>query len=210
MSESPDLVLYHGPNSRSIRARWMLEVMGLPYRLEAVKFDTRPIGDAAYEAIHPLRKVPVLADNGELVRDSIAIIQYLLGRYGPSELEVRSDEADYGRYLEFLQFGEAGMLMPVNLLIAHTVLLPENHRNPALAKWARSETDKLLKYIAETGLGDGRSYLAAERFTAADISVGYMLYLLKIIKQFDKSHAALNAYFDRLKTRDDWQRASAD
>lgn len=209
MTASPDLTLYHGPNSRSIRARWMLEAMGLPYSVEAVNFNTRPVGDAAYAKIHPLRKVPVLKDGDHLVRDSIAIIHYLLGRYGPSDLEVKSDEADYGRYLEFLQFGEAGMLMPVNLLVAHTVLLPEDQRNPSLAKWARIEADKLLAYIANTGLADGREYLAAGRFTAADISVGYTLYLLKIIRQYDKSHDTLNAYFDRLKSREDWARASA-
>ena len=75
MTDTPRLALYHGPNSRSIRARWMLEEMGLPYVLKPVAFDARPIGDAAYEAIHPLRKVPVLDDNGQIVRDSVAITQ---------------------------------------------------------------------------------------------------------------------------------------
>lgn len=209
MTATPDLTLYHGPNSRSVRARWMLEAMGLPYTIAPVSFNTRPVGDTAYGEIHPLRKVPVLKDGDGLVRDSIAIIQYLLGRYGPSELEVKADEADYGRYLEFLQFGEAGMLMPVNLLVAHTALLPENQRNPSLAKWARIEADKLLAYIANSGLAEGREYLAADRFTAADISVGYTLYLLKIIRQYDKSHDTLNAYFDRITAREDWTRASA-
>lgn len=209
MTDTPRLALYHGPNSRSIRARWMLEEMGLPYVLKPVAFDARPIGDAAYEAIHPLRKVPVLDDDGNLVRDSVAIMQYLASRHGPTDLVVGPEEADFGRFLEFLQFGEAGMLMPLNLVVAHTALLPEDQRNSALARWGRMECDKLLKYIENTGLADGREYLAAGRFTAADISVGYSVYLLKILRQFDKSAEGVDAWFKRITARDAWKRASA-
>lgn len=209
MTDAPDLVLYHGTNSRSLRARWMLEEMGLPYRLEPVAFDRRPIGDEAYGKIHPLRKVPVLRDGSDLVRDSIAIMEYLAARHGPTDLVLDPGEAEYGRFLEYLQFGESGMLMPLNLVVAHTALLPEDQRNPSLAKWGRMECDKLLEYIETTGLADGRDYLAGGRFTAADISVGYSVYLLKILRQFDRSATGVDAWFKRITARDAWKRASA-
>ena len=47
-------------------------------------------------------------------------------------------------------------------------------------------------------------------FTAADIALGYLFYLLKIVKQFDSAPEPVKAYFDRLKQRPAWQRASAD
>jgi glutathione S-transferase len=109
-----------------------------------------------------------------------------------------------------MHFSEGTMSMAVNLTLAHTTLLPEDQRNPALAKWARQELDKQLKLIAERGLADGREYLAAERFTAADIALGYLFYLLKIVKQFEGAPETITAYFDRLRRVPAWQRASAD
>lgn len=204
-----DLVLYHAPQTRSIRVRWALEEMGLDYRIEPVQFKSRPAGDEAFAKISPLRKLPAFRDGAMTMTESNAILQYLLGKYGPSDLEVKPDEADYGRYLQFLHFGEGGMTMPVSLLLAHTALLPEDQRNPALAKWAKIETGKLLVYLADHGL-DGRDWLAAGRFTAADISVVYMLYLLKIIRQFDAAPEILKVYFARATGREAWKRASAD
>ncbi len=208
MVGTPALRLYHAPRTRSVRVRWLLEEMELPYALEDVAFSRRPAGDENYAEIHPLRKVPALQDKGRVMFESVAILQYILGRYGPSELDVRPDEKDYDLFLQWLHFGESGMIMPVSLLLAHTMLLPEKARNPAIAKAARADTDKALSMLAEHGLKD-RDYLAADRFTAADISVGYMLFLLKIIKQFDQSPDAVKEYFARISSRPSWAVASA-
>lgn len=207
MTCTPDLTLYHAPHTRSIRVRWLLEEMGLPYSLHTLQFATRPAGDANYALIHPLRKVPALKDGDEVVLDSIAIMQYLLGRYGPSPLEVAPAEADYGRFLHWLHFGESGMIMPVSLLLAHTQLLPEDKRDPNLAQWARYETAKLLDFASKHGLGD-REFIAGERFTAADISTGYMFFLLKLIRQFSDAPENLKSYFARLTARPSWTIAS--
>lgn len=205
----PDLVLYHAPQTRSVRVRWALEEMGLPHRLERVDFTTRPPGGEAYAKINPARKLPALSDGGMVMSESNAIIQYLLEKYGPSDIAVRPDEDDYGRYLQWLHFGEGGMTMPISLLLAHTHFLPEEQRNPSLVRWAQIETKKLLVYISDHGLKD-REWLAADRFTAADISVVYMLFLLKLIRQFGDAPEPLKAYFARATAREAWKTASAD
>ena len=209
MAQEP-FVLYHAPGSRSIRVRWTLEEMGLPYTLERVDFTYGDVGGEAYKAINPLQKVPALKDGQATLLESLAIVEYLIATYGPTPLAVRPDEPDYARYLEWLHFGEATMSMAVNLLIAHTALLPERHRNEKLAQWARAETHKQLACLAERGLADGRRWLAQARLTAADISLGYMLFLLKIMKQFDGAPPAVAAYFDRIRALDSWKKASAD
>ncbi|WP_417490190.1 glutathione S-transferase family protein [Maricaulis sp.] len=208
MAPTPDLTLYHAPQTRSIRVRWLLEEMGLPYTLHTVQFAARPAGDESYALIHPLRKVPALKDGDEIVLDSIAIMQYLLGRYGPSPLDVTPDEADYGRFLHWLHFGESGMTMPVSLLLAHTQLLPEDKRDANLAQWAKYETGKLLRFASEHGVGD-REFIAGERFTAADISITYMFYLLKLIRQFGDAPENLKNYFSRMTSRPGWVIASS-
>lgn len=208
MTRTPDLTVYHAPRTRSIRVRWLLEEMGLPYKLETVQFATRPAGDESYALIHPLRKVPALKDGDEIVLDSLAIMQYLLGRYGPSPMEVTPNEADYGRYLHWFHFGESGMTMALSLLLAHTQLLPEDKRDPKMAQWARFEMAKLLDFASVHGLGD-REFLAAGRFTAADISLGYILFLLKLIRQFSDAPDNLKDYFARITARPSWAVASS-
>ncbi|MHA6287905.1 glutathione S-transferase family protein [Maricaulis sp. CAU 1757] len=205
MTEKP--VLYHAPRTRSVRIIWLMQEMGLDHDIVPVKFDQRPAGDADYDKVHPLRKIPALRDNGQVVIESVAIMQYLLGRYGPSELEVRPDEDDYGRYLQWLHFGEAGMIMPVSMLLAHTALLPEDKRDANLAKWAKHESDKILAMLGEHAIGE-REFVAGARFTAADISLTYMFYLLKLIRQFGEAPDNVKAYFKRMTERPSWEIAS--
>jgi len=209
MTAQPDLTLFHAPMTRSIRPRWALEEMGLPYTLERVAFDRGNVGGDAYRAVNPMQKVPALKDGDQVILESTAILEYLVTKHGPTPLAVTPDEADYGRYLEWLHFAEGTMSMSVNLTLAHTMLLPEEQRNPALAQWALANVNRQLVQVAERGLGDGREWLAAGRFTAADISMGYMFYLLKIVKQFDNAPEPVKAYFDRIKVRPAWRRASA-
>jgi len=213
MSE-PNITLYHAPMSRSVRVRWCLEEMGLPHtlvNLGPITANQRGnMGGATYKAINPMQKVPAMTDGDRVMLESVAMVEYLVTKYGPTELAVTPDEADYDRYLEWMHFSEGTMSMAVNLTLAHTTLLPEEQRNPALAKWARLELDKQLKLVAKRGLGEGREFLAADRFTAADIALGYLFYLLKIVKQFDDAPDEVRAYFERLRQRPAWQRASAD
>ena len=209
-TRSTDIILYHAPRSRSVRVRWCLEEMGLVYRLERPAFNHGDVGGEAFRAVNPLQKVPAMSVDGAVMLESLAMIDYLTSVYGRTELRAAPDEADYARYLEWFHYGEASMAMSINLLLGHTALLPEKHRNPAMAAWARKEVDKHLNHIAERGLADGRDWLACGRFTAADMSVGYMLYLLKLIRVMGDAPEPVQAYWARIAERPAWRAASAD
>jgi len=210
MVAEPRYTLFHAPMTRSVRVRWLLEEMKLPYTLDRVEFARGDVGGAAFRAVNPLQKVPAFKDGDVVILESLAINEYILAKNAPTPLALTADEDEFGRYLEWMHFGEATMSMAVNLTLAHSTLLPEAHRNSGLLKWAREAVDKQLALLAERGLGDGRDFLAGGRLTAADMSVGYMLYLLKIVKQFDGAPQPVRAYFDRLRAIDSWTRASAD
>jgi len=203
------LTLFHAPRSRSVRVRWLMEEMGAPYELHRVNFSHGDVGGEEYKKINPLQKVPAIKDGDAVMIESVAIMQYVMARYGPTELSVAADEDGFPDYLQYLQFGESGLNMPVNLLLGHTVLLPEDQRSPGMARWARAETKKALGFV-DAGLKD-REFLAAGRFTAADISVAYVLFLLKLIGQLDDvATPAILDYWGRMKAREAWRRASAD
>ncbi|GJL96441.1 MAG: glutathione S-transferase [Hyphobacterium sp.] len=206
----PDITLFYAPMSRAVRPRWVMEEMGIPYTLERPDFTHGNVGGDAYKAINPLQKVPALKDGDTLMLESLAMMQYLTGKYGPTDLIVTPDEPDYARYLEWLHFGEATMCTAVNLILAHSTLLPEAQRNPALARWGKAEFLKHCELLEDRGLAKGREWLAGNCFTLADISIVYMLYLMKIVKQFDGVPDSVNAYFKRATALESWKRASAD
>jgi len=88
MTAQPDLTLFHAPMTRSIRPRWALEEMGLPYTLERVAFDRGNVGGDAYRAVNPMQKVPALKDGDQVILESTAILEYLVTKHGPTPLAV--------------------------------------------------------------------------------------------------------------------------
>ena len=211
----PDITLYHAPMARSVRVRWGLEEMGLPYTLEnfgPITADVRGnLGGEPFKAINPIQKVPAMTDGDTVILESMAMLDYIGHRYGPTNLIVTPEEDDYARYLEWFQFGEATMSISVNMVMAHTVLLPEAHRQPGIAKWAAYMVSEQLGLIGSRGLEDGqREFLAGDRLTFADMSVAYMLYLLKITRNFGDAPDSVSAYFNRIKALPSWQAATAD
>lgn len=203
------ITLYHFPQSRSLRVAWLLEEMGLEYTLKTIPAATAReyAKTPEYQAINLLGKYPTLIDGDLTMVESVAIMDYLMHKYDAGSLKPDVSSPDYGPFTQWLHFGESGMGMYVIMLFAHSYLLPEEHRSARIAEWGRAETHKCLEFLA-SGLGD-KDYLCTSGFTAADISVFYMLYLLKIIRQFDDAPDNLKAYFDRLKQKPVWQKISA-
>jgi glutathione S-transferase len=204
------ITLYHSAMSRSIRPRWLMEEMGIPYTLHHVELGhaaPEGTGGEAYRKVYQLQKLPALDDNGLLLVESTAILEYLAGKYGPTPLSAKPGDDDYGHYLQWLHFGEAGMGGYMNMLLGHTLLLPEKIRNPKVADWAEGELMKQVSFLSE-GLGDNE-FVLERGFSVADISLGYMLFLLKLMRKMADTPAPVQAYWERLIARPSWAKASA-
>jgi glutathione S-transferase len=77
------ITVHHLENSRSQRILWLLEELGLPYELKLYKRDPKTkLAPPELKNIHPLGKSPVITDDGEVVAESAAIIEYLVEKYG--------------------------------------------------------------------------------------------------------------------------------
>ena len=90
--------------------------------------------------------------------------------------------------------------------VGHSMLLPEEFRIESMRLWAEGETKNCLNFL-ESNL-QGKDYLLDE-FSLADISVGYLLFLVKISRNGKLMGEATKAYFERLSAREAWSRASA-
>ena len=119
--------LYHCQGARSVRPLWTLEEMGLPYELESMPFPPRA-RRAGYLDINPLGTVPSLTDGDLTMTESAGICQYLVDRYGPTELGLTPADADYGLYLNWLHRSDATLTFPQTIVLRYTQLEPPERR----------------------------------------------------------------------------------
>jgi glutathione S-transferase len=203
--ELPIIKLYHCAGSRSFRALWALEEMGLAYDLEMMPFPPRSRFEN-YHAINPLGTVPVMFDNGARMTESSAILHYLGTKFGPTEMVVQPDELGYADYLNFLLMGETTLTFPQTIVLRYTRLEPPERRTTQVAEDYRKWFGSRLR-AAATMMGD--RFACSNRFTMADISIGYALQLAASLELTELFPATLVPYFGALQSRDGYQRALA-
>ncbi|NNU17647.1 glutathione S-transferase family protein [Parvularcula sp. ZS-1/3] len=200
--------IFHAPFARSVRARWLCLEMGLDHEIVQVPNKPEYLSSDEYRAINPAGKIPAMQENGLILFESTAIMQYLLTKPGGEKFAPQADDPLYGPYLQWLHFGEAGMGMYVTLALGHKTLLPEERRIPAMAKYGEIESKRCFDVLA--GPLEANDYLLPTGFSAADISVAYMLLLAKFAKIFDHAPDSVKAYFKRCTEREAWKQATAD
>lgn len=198
------LTIYHAPGARSLRLIWLCEEMGVPYRTAEASFMN---ASEEFKALNPLRTVPVITDGDVKMIESVAIMIYIMNQYGPTNLEVRAGEPGYPDYLQFLVFGEAGVAAYGNPLVATRYRAPDDQKDNYTARYLKGAIAKRLEFIADHLAG--RPYVAANRFTAADISVGYVISVAKFAGIDDVVPPALLSYYTELTNRPAFQRAAA-
>jgi len=198
------LKLYHCISARSFRPLWTLEEMGLSYELVMLPFPPR-IFAKDYLAINPLGTIPTLFDDDMRMTESAAICHYLATRHGPSPLAVDMSEPDYGRWLNWLYMSDATLTFPQTLVLRYARLEPPERRLPQAAEDYKKWFLGRLRIVEEAA---GKSeYLAASRFTVADITVGYALMLAEILGMSGEFGPNVAAYWARLKSRPAYARA---
>jgi glutathione S-transferase len=189
---------------RGFRVAWLLEEMGRPYRVRPVDLLDGVEQDTEFLAINPAGFIPAIVDGDTVMVESIAIMEYLLARYGPSPLAPPPDAAAFATYQQFLHMGEAGLAGPINAIVATHILAPEAERENWTTGWAlgifKSRLGLVSRQLART------SHIAGDNFTAADISVTYALQFTQRTIGFTFGAAELD-YIDRTTARAGYRRA---
>lgn len=197
------ITVWGGQTSRSLRVVWLLEEMGLPYRVRQVDM-LSPLPDAEWLAVNPGNFLPAIQDGDVTMVESIAILEYLMGRYGPTPLQPAPDHPTFAAYQQFLHMGEAGLATLMMPVIVSRFMAPETERENWGATWALKAFQKRLKMVGQR-LAQS-PYLAGEAFTAADISVTYALNLGRRTCGLTLGDAE-EAYLARTTARDAYKRA---
>lgn len=166
------ITVWGGQTSRSIRVCWVLEEMGLPYSVRQVDMLAAE-RDPEFLAVNPADYIPAIQDGDVVMVESVAIMEYLMARYGPTPLAPAPHDPAFPAYQQFLHLGEAGLATLMMPVVVSRFIAPEAERENWGATWCRQSVEKRLALVSRRL---ARSpYLAGEAFTAADISVTYAL-----------------------------------
>ena len=189
---------------RGFRVVWLLEEMRLAYRLRPVDLWAGVENDAEFMAINPGGFIPAIRNGDFAMVESIAIMEYLMARYGPTPLAPASDDPAFPAYQQFLHLGEAGLAMGAYIVGGARNFAPEADRNSWSARQAQEMFESRLGLVTRRL---ARSpYLAGDEFTAADISVTYALELARTFAGLSLGEAE-QAYMARTRGREGYERA---
>jgi glutathione S-transferase len=99
---------------------WTAEEMGVSYKSEMMPFPPRFL-HKEYMDVNILGTIPYLIDDEVEMTESVAMCQYLVEKYGPTELKVNSDEADFHHYLNWLAHSDATLTFPQTVVLRYTL-----------------------------------------------------------------------------------------
>lgn len=191
--------LYHCRNARSFRPLWALEEMGIDYDLVVLPFPPR-VHYKPYMEINPLGTIPFFTDGKTKMTESTGICHYLAETHGPTDLAVRPDEAGYGEYLNWMYFSDATLTFPQTLVLRYEMLEKKSRRQPQVADDYRMWFSGRLR-IVDQKLEHSR-FMVADRFTMADIAIGYGLLLASVLPPLEPClTATCKEYLGRMKER---------
>lgn len=194
------ITLYHAPRSRSSSILWLLEEIGIPYKIALTPIvygDGRGThAPESYRAVHPHKKVPAIDDDGKPVFESSAIVIYLADKFSYGDLAPKLDARERGTYLTWIAYYSATM-------------------GPAVAARFRGwdtesptgfgTVEDMEAFLAKTL--EAHPYIVGDKFTAADILVGGAVRFFK--DSFLSSKPCYDEYVARLDARPAFMRAQA-
>jgi glutathione S-transferase len=166
MTTSPDVTLFHSPNSRSAGALTLLEELGIPYRLHVLNMHVSEQRDPAYLAINPMGKVPAIKHGDVLVTEQVAIFIYLPDAFPQAGLAPPIGDPLRGPYLRWLVY--------YGSCFEPAVVDKAMKREPAMPRMnPYGDFDTMLKTLLDQ-LRKG-PYILGDRFSAADVLWGTAL-----------------------------------
>jgi glutathione S-transferase len=190
------IIVHHLENSRSQRVLWLLEELGLPYEIRRYARDRKTmLAPPELEAVHPLGKSPVIEDDGLVVAETGAIVDYLVekarGRLGPPP---RRDSVL--RYRHFLHYAEGSMMPPLlALLVVNRLGLLGRPARAPIQNMLDTHLDWLESELAT------RDWFAGEAFTAADVMMSFPLEASRHRAGLDESRPNLIDWLERIHAR---------
>lgn len=165
-----EIVLWGAGTPRTLRPRWMLHELGLPYVSKPIGPRTGETLTDEYRAINPKQKVPALQDGDFQLTESAAMVTYLADAYGAAKgLSLPTDAKMRARYNEWCFFLMTELDATSLYVVRRHEGLPDLYGEaPVAVSSAKTYAKKYLD-VADDLLAAAGSHALGEKFSAADI-----------------------------------------
>jgi glutathione S-transferase len=196
------LIVHHLNNSRSQRILWLLEELGAPYEIRHHQRDAvTNLAPPTLLGVHPLGKSPVIDDNGRVVAESGAIVEYICERHGGGHLVPPRGTDDHVTHLELMHFAEGSAMLPV-LLNLYVGRLGEAGAplHPRIEHQLESHFDFMEQALRPSG------HYVLDDLSAADIMLSFPAELAAMQGRTAK-RPKLAAFVEWIHARPAYQRA---
>lgn len=187
------MILWGRPSSVNVqKVLWALSELDLAFENKVVGGKYGGLDTPAFAKMTPMARVPVLQDGDVALWESHSILRYLAQRAGKPGVTPQADM--------WMEFGSTTLQPPFIGLFWQRVRMTPQEQNPKLLAGHLSALTEGLK-VLNTGLSDGRGYVAGATFTMADIALGSLFYrimdlypdMLDAYPDVARWHAAISA-----------------
>jgi len=200
------ITVYGAPPARSFRVVWALEELGVEYRQRGVDLRQR-MSDQEFLKVNPAGFLPAIDDDGVVMVESIAILEYLIARYNGARLAPATNDPEFPMYQQFLHLGESGLAAYLNIVVASRFFAPAPERENFGAKIAERMFFNRLQLVSKRLASS--PMMAGRNFSAADISVTYALDIADRLGLAGQFGPELKTYREAMSARPGYQAARA-
>lgn len=185
-------------NTRDLRVLWALEEMQLPFELVGMDHPAKDLSSESYREISPFQQIPGIDDDGVVLSESAAILIYLAKKTGKLIPRDLAGESQVVRWcfaaMNSLEIPLMSLQMMNWFKDDGCTKYPEFLRG-----WANRHLSNLELWL------DGRTYIATDDFSVADIAMAHVLSVVKD-ESLLKPYTNVTAYRDRCLARPAWKR----
>ena len=188
---------YHPLSSCCWKVLIALYEAGTPFEPRLLQFGDED-ATAAFRALWPTAKIPLLEDDGRIVPETSIIIEHL-DRHHPGAAPLLPRDADARLEARLWdRLFDLYAMTPMQRAVAQH-LRPEAERDPRGLDEARRDLAMIYDLI-ETRLA-GRIWAAGDEFGIADCAAAPALFYAAAVLPYPDGHDVLAAYVDRLLAR---------
>lgn len=197
------LTIHHLGISQSDRVVWLMEELGLPYRLQWYDRGADRLMPPEYLKLHPAATAPVVQDGDRTLVESAVILEYVCHKYAGGKLTVGPQAPNYPDYLYWMHWNNNVQGLFFAKLALGNASGPDAERITGfLQRRTRGYYEYLDQRLAQV------PYLAGPEFTCADIMVTFNLTSLPLFGgQAIAAFPNAQSYVQRIAERPAYQRA---
>jgi glutathione S-transferase len=187
--------LYEFGFTRSIRARWTLQELGVDFEAITVNLRAGEHRRPEFLQLNPAGKLPVLVDGDFVLTESAAIVLYLAEKYRKF---IPTDARGRAEVNQWLMFTVTELEQPLWRIAKNRQLYPEAQRLAADIPLAAQDF-RAMAEVAEKHM-HGREFVVGDSVTVADFVLAYTLDWANEVQLLDRCPQLL-AYMERMYAR---------